>query len=36
MHDMVTVTGNITSATPIAGPVFQAFFIGINSYIGSI
>jgi len=36
LHDMVTVTGNITSATPIAGPVFQAFFIGINSYIGSL
>jgi hypothetical protein len=33
LHDMVTVTGNITSATPIAGPVFRAFFIGINSYI---
>jgi hypothetical protein len=36
LHDMVTVTGNITSATPIAGPVFQAFFIGINSYIGQL
>lgn len=36
LHDMVTVTGNITSAAPIAGPVFQAFFIGINSYIGSL
>jgi hypothetical protein len=33
---MVTVTGNITGATPIAGPVFQAFFIGINSYIGQL
>jgi hypothetical protein len=36
LHDMVTVTGNITNATPIAGPVFQAFFIGINSYIGQL
>jgi hypothetical protein len=36
LHDMVTVTGNITNATPIAGPVFQAFFIGINSYIGTL
>jgi hypothetical protein len=36
LHDMVTVTGNITSTTPIAGPVFQAFFIGINSYIGQL
>lgn len=36
LHDMVTVTGNITSATPIAGPVFQAFFIGINEYIGQL
>lgn len=36
LHDMVTVTGNITSVTPLAGPAFQAFFIGINSYIGSL
>lgn len=36
LHDMVTVTGNITGATPIAGPAFQAFFIGINSYIGQL
>jgi hypothetical protein len=36
LHDMVTVTGNISSATPIAGPVFQAFFIGINEYIGQL
>lgn len=36
LHDMVTVTGNITDATPIAGPVFQAFFIGINEYIGQL
>ncbi|HEV2480253.1 MAG TPA: hypothetical protein VGS79_11335 [Puia sp.] len=36
LHDMVTITGNITSATPIAGPVFQAFFIGINEYIGQL
>lgn len=36
LSDLVTVTGNITSATPIAGPVFQAMFIGINSYIGTL
>ncbi|HEX3935305.1 MAG TPA: hypothetical protein VHW43_11540 [Puia sp.] len=36
LHDMVTVTGNISNATPIAGPVFQAFFIGINEYIGQL
>jgi hypothetical protein len=32
---MVTISGNITSATPIAGPAFQALFIGINSYINT-
>src|ERR1700744_1021637 len=28
LSDLVTVTGNISSVTPIAGPVFQAMFIG--------
>jgi hypothetical protein len=36
LHDMIQLTGNITSATPIAGPVSQAFFLGINSYINSL
>ena len=36
LSDLVTVTGNISSVTPIAGPVFQAMFIGINSYIGTL
>jgi hypothetical protein len=36
LHDMVQITGNITSATPIAGPVCQALFLGIDSYITSL
>ena len=36
LHDMVQVTGNITGATPIAGPVCQALFLGIDSYITSL
>jgi hypothetical protein len=36
LSDMVQMTGNLTSATPIAGPVCQAFFLGINSYINSL
>ncbi|HET6252607.1 MAG TPA: hypothetical protein VFE32_00970 [Puia sp.] len=36
LHDMVQVTGNITSATPIAGPVCQALFLGIDNYITSL
>ncbi len=36
LHDMVQVTGNITSATPIAGPVCQALFLGIDNYINSL
>jgi hypothetical protein len=36
LNDFVQVTGNITSATPIAGPVSQALFLGINSYISSL
>ena len=35
LSDMVTISGNITAATPIAGPAFQALFIGINSYINT-
>jgi len=35
LADMVTISGNITSATPIAGPVFQALFIGINDYVNT-
>jgi hypothetical protein len=36
LHDMVQITGNITSATPIAGPVCQALFLGIDNYITSL
>jgi hypothetical protein len=36
LHDMVQVTGNITGATPIAGPVCQALFLGIDNYITSM
>lgn len=36
LHDMVQITGNITSATPIAGPVCQAMFLGIDNYITSL
>jgi hypothetical protein len=36
LHDMVQITGNITSATPVAGPVCQALFLGIDSYITSL
>lgn len=36
LSDMVQVTGNITAATPVAGPVSQALFLGINSYINSL
>ncbi|MBS1662216.1 MAG: hypothetical protein JST68_14320 [Bacteroidetes bacterium] len=36
LNDFVQATGNITSATPIAGPVSQALFLGINSYINSL
>ena len=35
LSDMVTISGNITAATPVAGPVFQAMFIGINSYVNT-
>jgi hypothetical protein len=36
LHDMVQITGNITSATPVAGPVCQALFLGIDNYITSL
>jgi hypothetical protein len=36
LHDMVRISGNITSATPIAGPVCQALFLGIDNYITSL
>jgi hypothetical protein len=36
LSDFVQITGNISSATPIAGPVSQALFLGINSYITSL
>jgi hypothetical protein len=36
LHDMVQITGNITGFVPIAGPISQAFFMGINSYINSL
>jgi len=36
LHDMVQLTGNLSGAVPIAGPVSQAFFLGINSFITSL
>lgn len=36
LHDMVQVTGNLTSAAGITGPVSQAMFMGINSFIASL
>lgn len=36
LHDMIQITGNITGFVPIAGPISQAFFLGINSYISSL
>src|ERR1700744_4107721 len=36
LNDMVQLTGNISGTVPIAGPVSQAFFLGINSYIASL
>ncbi len=36
LHDMVQLTGNLSGSVPIAGPVSQAFFLGINSYITSL
>lgn len=36
LNDMVQITGNLSAATPIAGPVSEALFLGINSYINSL
>lgn len=36
LSEMVQVTGNLSSVTPVAGPISQAFFLGINSYINSL
>lgn len=36
LNDMVQITGNLSAATPIAGPVSQALFLGIDSYINSL
>lgn len=36
LHDMVQLTGNLTGAAGITGPVSQALFMGINSFIASL
>ncbi|HEX9514050.1 MAG TPA: hypothetical protein VF939_26345 [Puia sp.] len=36
LHDMIQLTGNLSSGVPITGPVFQALCLGINSYIASL
>ncbi|WP_431210490.1 hypothetical protein ACQ86N_31470 [Puia sp. P3] len=36
LHDMVQITGNLTSAASITGPISQALFLGINSFINSL
>ena len=36
LHDMIQLTGNLTGAVTITGPVFQALFLGINSFITSL
>lgn len=36
LHDMVQITGNLTGAAGITGPVSQAMFMGINSFIASL
>lgn len=36
LHEMVQISGNLASATPLAGPVCQALFQGIDSYILSV
>ena len=36
LNDLVTISGNLTSATSISGPVSQALFLGINSFIANI
>jgi hypothetical protein len=36
LHDMVQVTGNLTAGAGITGPISQALFLGINSFINSL
>ena len=36
LNDMVQITGNLTSAASITGPLSQALFLGINSFITSL
>ena len=36
LHDMVQITGNLTTAASITGPISQALFLGINSFINSL
>jgi hypothetical protein len=36
LSDFVQASGNVSSVTPIAGPICQAFFSGINTYINSM
>src|ERR1700744_3983998 len=36
LHDMVQITGNLTTAASITGPISQALFLGINSFITSL
>ena len=36
LHDMVQLSGNLTAGSSITGPVSQALFLGINSFINSL
>jgi hypothetical protein len=36
LHDMIQLSGNLTGAAAITGPVAQALFLGINSFINSL
>jgi hypothetical protein len=36
LHDMVQITGNLTAGAGITGPISQALFLGINSFINSL
>jgi BMFP domain-containing protein YqiC len=36
LHDMVQLSGNLTEGAGITGPVSQALFLGINSFINSL
>jgi hypothetical protein len=36
LHDMVQLTGNLTAGSSITGPISQALFLGINSFINSL